>query len=464
MIKNSAVLILGATALLLQGCGGGGDGGSGTGTGGGGAGTGNQPPPAPTVSLDSDTASARVGDKVKLSWNSLNATSCSASGGWTGGRGVAGSESVDLTTVGTANFTLTCTGTGGSASASKSVTTGAAMTQLSIPGAPAPINVSKGECVASSDENIEVRCITSAADIPAKYESFSSTLSGRSVGSLTTTPTTTAGGACSAGFDRVQSRLFIDTTIRDHAFTVTGSSISEFRYKPALLSSLSQGQVTEMSVLYFQDNSDTDRMGYALYGVVSGEPVVMVGAGTITSEGNFDIVSCIDDGNDVTPPPPPPPPPGSLSCSEASGPGTNGLGFYGTTSYNISGSTPNATTPRTLGWGVRYNNPNLSSASFTGSLRVRLWALPRSYSGGDFTGYPLFAAKPNFTGAGAKSVNQLYNFYSVTDIQSSGTGQNPPAGKYCLVATLDEYSDSCSSTDKYCTVDWGQFAGAVSFP
>lgn len=77
--------------------------------------------PAPTVSLSANPSTIDAGNQSVLTWNSSNATSCTASGAWTGARATNGSETVGPLSQ-TSIFTLTCTGTGGSASQSATVT------------------------------------------------------------------------------------------------------------------------------------------------------------------------------------------------------------------------------------------------------------------------------------------------------------------------------------------------------
>lgn len=77
--------------------------------------------PAPTVTLSANPASVTSGNSTMLSWSSTNATTCTASGGWSGTRSTSGSVSTgNLTT--TTSYTLTCTGVGGSGNASTTVT------------------------------------------------------------------------------------------------------------------------------------------------------------------------------------------------------------------------------------------------------------------------------------------------------------------------------------------------------
>jgi regulation of enolase protein 1 (concanavalin A-like superfamily) len=76
---------------------------------------------APTVSLTATPLSVASGATTQLSWTSTNATSCTASGGWSGSQATSGSATSSALTTST-TFTLTCTGPGGSASDSKTVT------------------------------------------------------------------------------------------------------------------------------------------------------------------------------------------------------------------------------------------------------------------------------------------------------------------------------------------------------
>ncbi len=94
------------TTIILLSCGGGGGGGS---------------APLPTVFLSASTNSVPVNSPVTITWTSSNASSCQASGAWSGTKGTSGSESVFINLVGANNFNLSCSGSGGSGQASTSV-------------------------------------------------------------------------------------------------------------------------------------------------------------------------------------------------------------------------------------------------------------------------------------------------------------------------------------------------------
>ncbi len=76
--------------------------------------------PIPTISLSSSPSTVSEGGSTILSWNSTNATSCTASGDWSGTKGATGSETINSIT-NNSQFILDCSGTGGSASASVNV-------------------------------------------------------------------------------------------------------------------------------------------------------------------------------------------------------------------------------------------------------------------------------------------------------------------------------------------------------
>jgi hypothetical protein len=75
---------------------------------------------ATTVSLAASADVVDAGGSVTLSWSSRNATTCSASGGWSGTKSVAGQQLIPFLQ-NNQTFTLNCEGAGGSAIAMVSV-------------------------------------------------------------------------------------------------------------------------------------------------------------------------------------------------------------------------------------------------------------------------------------------------------------------------------------------------------
>lgn len=122
MTRTAARLPVIACAILAASCGGGGGGG-------------NKPPPTltPTVTLSSTPTSVAAGGMATLTWSSTNATSCTASNGWSGSRATAGTEQVGPISAAT-TYALACNNNGGtpvSASATVTITAPPASVTLS---------------------------------------------------------------------------------------------------------------------------------------------------------------------------------------------------------------------------------------------------------------------------------------------------------------------------------------------
>lgn len=90
----------------------------------------SEPPiPSPTLTFSASPSSVVKGQATTLNWSANNASSCSASNGWTGSKSTSGTTTSGNLTVDT-TFTLTCSGT--SASVTKSV-------NIAVLPAPKPI-------------------------------------------------------------------------------------------------------------------------------------------------------------------------------------------------------------------------------------------------------------------------------------------------------------------------------------
>ena len=104
MLLNFKHSFIVASVFILSSC------------GGGGGGTAVVAKLAAVItSFTSSIVSGEVGGTVDISWASSNATSCSASGAWTGTKSTGGSESVTISSTGANQFSLTCEGAGGNA-------------------------------------------------------------------------------------------------------------------------------------------------------------------------------------------------------------------------------------------------------------------------------------------------------------------------------------------------------------
>lgn len=98
-------------------------------------------PPVPTASLSASPTSVVSGGSSTLTWSSTNATSCTASGGWSGSLATSGTFATGPLTV-AAGYSLVCTGVGGTSPAAT-----ASVVILPVPTATlsaAPTTVSAG--------------------------------------------------------------------------------------------------------------------------------------------------------------------------------------------------------------------------------------------------------------------------------------------------------------------------------
>ena len=152
-----------------------------------------QKPPAVTLTATPSTVAS--GATSKLSWSSTNATSCTASGGWSGSEPISGSMTTAALTA-TTKYTLTCTGAGGTASQSATVTVSAAPPSVSISASPTSVTSGSGSTVSWSSSNA-TSCTASGAWSGTKATSGSystGALSSSATYSLTCTGT---GGSAS---------------------------------------------------------------------------------------------------------------------------------------------------------------------------------------------------------------------------------------------------------------------------
>ena len=80
-----------------------------------GGGSPSAPAPQPTASISSSPTAVADNASSTLTWTSTNATSCAASGGWSGALSTSGTQSTGALTSST-TYSLTCTGPGGTSS------------------------------------------------------------------------------------------------------------------------------------------------------------------------------------------------------------------------------------------------------------------------------------------------------------------------------------------------------------
>lgn len=109
--------------------------------------------PAPTLIFSVNPTTVSSGNSATLSWTSSNASTCSASGAWSGSKPVSGTQSSGTLNA-TSTYTLTCTGDGGTTSRSASVTVTTAATGSAILSWTAPTTNEDGSALTLSGFNI----------------------------------------------------------------------------------------------------------------------------------------------------------------------------------------------------------------------------------------------------------------------------------------------------------------------
>ena len=113
---------------------------------------GAEPTPDPVITFEASSSSITEGSTTTLTWSTTDATSCTASNGWSGARATA--DSLVVSPTNTTTYTLTCVGDGGSDVASVVVT---------VTAAPDPVELSPEVEVEYVDAS-GVRTLTSVVD------------------------------------------------------------------------------------------------------------------------------------------------------------------------------------------------------------------------------------------------------------------------------------------------------------
>ena len=116
----------------------------------------------PTITISVAPTSITVGQSSTLTWSSTNATSCTASGAWSGTQATGGIVSESPETTGTSTYTLTCNGAGGTANASAALTVNAAAPTVTLSINPTSITLGQSATLTWSTTNA-TSCTASGA-------------------------------------------------------------------------------------------------------------------------------------------------------------------------------------------------------------------------------------------------------------------------------------------------------------
>jgi Beta-propeller repeat len=109
--------------------------------------------PPPTVTISAAPTTITVGQSSTLTWSSTNATSCSASGAWSGAQATSGTVGETPTATGSSTYTLTCNGAGGSANAAATLTVNAAAPTVTLSINPTSITLGQSATLTWSSTN-----------------------------------------------------------------------------------------------------------------------------------------------------------------------------------------------------------------------------------------------------------------------------------------------------------------------
>jgi len=150
----------------------------------------------PTLALTA--ASVRLGSSATLTWSSIHAASCNASGGWSGVQATAGSVVLTPSAAGTQTYTLACSdafGVAAAASTTLTATSGAAPEKPNLNLASSSVAVGKSTTIAW-DSDGATSCTASGSWTGTLAAKGSMTIKPTAVGTLTYTLTcSNLGGA-----------------------------------------------------------------------------------------------------------------------------------------------------------------------------------------------------------------------------------------------------------------------------
>jgi hypothetical protein len=228
---------------------------------------GTPPPVPPTVVLSAKETSILIGSSITLTWSSTHASTCTASGSWTGAQDTNGNIELTPSQTGAETFTLTCRGAG-TTSTAKSVTVNIILPPeyATMPMIPAELPLGSGiGCAPYSDSMVTGQCITAATQISVSHPAVQSLagfeVSAGSASELGLNPgVTTSGGICSAALSS-SGQLSLNTTFGNYAASLTDSVAEEFSYSAAQLASMNSANVTytQVSALIFTNKSNSQQ-------------------------------------------------------------------------------------------------------------------------------------------------------------------------------------------------------------
>jgi hypothetical protein len=148
---------------------------------------------APTISLTASTTTVTMNGSTTVTWSSKRATTCTASGDWSGSKATSGSQTISALTE-NSSFNLSCSGTGGDASDTISITVAAPLPTLSFSAS--PNTVSQNGLTTLNWTSTDVTNCTASGDWSGnKITTGSETINVSTIDNQFTLACTGAGGA-----------------------------------------------------------------------------------------------------------------------------------------------------------------------------------------------------------------------------------------------------------------------------
>lgn len=142
--------------------------------------------PAPTVSFSGNPLTITRGASSTLTWSSTNATSCTASGEWTGSKATSGTQAVTPSSTGSKTYSLSCTGAGGTTSQSVTVQVNAPAPTLTFNASPESVMLGNSSTLSWSTTDA-TGCNASGAWSGSRFTAGNQGVISSTVGTLTYT-------------------------------------------------------------------------------------------------------------------------------------------------------------------------------------------------------------------------------------------------------------------------------------
>lgn len=183
---------------------------------------GDAAPTVPGVTITASPGAVGSGQSTTLGWSSSNATSCTASGAWTGNKVTTGTETIANITA-NSTFTLTCTGSGGSASQSTTVTVLAPTPTVSFSASATSVSSGGSSTFTWSSSNA-TSCAASASPGSGSWTGSKATSGTATLSNLTTT--TTYSLACTGSGGTTTQNVTVNVSAAAPTVTLSASPAS----------------------------------------------------------------------------------------------------------------------------------------------------------------------------------------------------------------------------------------------